>query len=245
MNARKALIVAVATAAAVLGSSAAQAELVPITSYEMTVYAKQLTITLDSIDLTINDQNYATGPLVATLDPAYGLTDNYGLTRFSDGSTLDELHLVVDCPLFAELGIPAQKLHVTEVGGPGTVSASVATIDTENYTPVHISINTPPSGTGVFAPGQFFTDWTYHNWVFWPDDETLKGEPKIAMVKPGYHETTVAVQGTLVSPQNNQIPISGSGTRVIGVPVVPEPSSLLLGSSLAGVALLRTRRRRS
>lgn len=144
----------------------ARAEMVPITDYDMMLLVEEVSITASPMTITIDGADYYTGPIYFYLDPAYKPEDSYWQWNFSDGSMIEEYHLLVN---FSESGIPPQKLHLTEVGDSGTFNMNVTEIDSDPdvWTEIGITYNKGLTGSGSFEEGQALAGWTGAPSLWW------------------------------------------------------------------------------
>lgn len=63
------------------------------------------------------------------------------------------------------MGIPPQKIHIIEVGGPGTYTVIPDMIDTDTFTDIEITYLSDVHGGGTFESGQLLEGWTWSNCV--------------------------------------------------------------------------------
>jgi hypothetical protein len=226
------LVVLVSHGALVMAAS------VPISDYTLTLFTHELTFHLDPIDIEIGGTAYNTGDIAISLDPDYGLSDNFVFYDFSDGSTRQEWHTLFSCSLFDTLGVPAQKLFIAETGGSGCISVAPGTANTEEWTDIAISYNFGLTGIGTFEEEQFLAGWTYHNvltmmpypgvldleaWIAWQKEIQARFKELFGEDAKVWLSTTDAYLG---SPTGTFYgPVSGDGTATLAV---PEPAMIRL-----------------
>jgi len=229
-----------------------QAELVPITDYTMCLPIKKVSGTASPMEIYIDEVYYYTGEIYLTLDPAYELEDSYMQWNFSDGSIVQEYHLLVD---FSATDIPAQKLHITEVGASGTFNVNPTKIDSDPdvWTKITMTFNNDLTGSGYFEDGQIMEGWTYSN--HWFDLGTaydfyihvgmghfILDPDKEYIIPDNYFNLRVKKLNIIwTDPWTGEefTPVFGA----IEVTAPPEPATLSL-LALGGVVLLIGRRRR-
>jgi hypothetical protein len=127
---------------------------------QMRLNVESLFMTGASTELILDGQTYQSGTISAVLDSSY--TSNIEWD-FGNGSVYEEYHLLFDCPLFAQLEIPAQKFHLIETGGAGTLVTSPSEIGELGWTEITINFMNDLVGQGAFDDGQYFSRWIYDN----------------------------------------------------------------------------------
>lgn len=134
----------------------------PVDEFHMDVDIGEFSISADSIPVEIDGIVYPSGELLFTPDYDYPPEENYVTWNFADGSVVESLHVLVGCPLFIDMDIPSQKLHLLQWGPPGTVNVvSVGGINPTLPSDIEMIYNNPLINESAFDPNQLFTDWTF------------------------------------------------------------------------------------
>lgn len=137
--------------------------LVPISDYIMGMKFSDFSMSAESIPIEIEGTVYDTGELLITRD-LESASDSDGIfIDFGDGSIVESMHAILDCPLFTTMDIPSQKLHIMQIGGPGTITVvpDSALINPTLPTAIGLYYNNPLANESYFEPNQLMDTWEF------------------------------------------------------------------------------------
>jgi hypothetical protein len=146
----------------------------PANLYGMRANFSEFSMSARSMPLLVDGVVRPSGDMFFTLDPTWPREDNFVWYDFMQGMMMESVHVEMDCPLFTELGIPGQRLHIFKQTLPGAVMAfgmvnptieSVVQILSRDPSLVH--------DASRFEPGQLMEGWQYADYRSYPPETAI------------------------------------------------------------------------